>query len=105
MDSENNVFKDIGFSDDESNVLLEKSRMMNDIDCYAHINRMTIHSAKIFFGVDASVILAISQGEIHKLKHKDLVQMISRIKDSKLKNGLDDAAHGRVATRNISNET
>ena len=76
--SSGNVFKDLGFSQEESDKLMIKSRLMMEIESFIKSKGMTQTHAAELMGVTRPRISDVMRGKIDKFTIDALVDMLSK---------------------------
>ena len=78
IESSGNVFKDLGFSQEESDKLIIKSRLMMEIESFIKSKGMTQAQAAELMGVTRPRISDVVRGKIDKFTIDALVDMLSK---------------------------
>ena len=78
IESSGNVFKDLGFSQEESDKLMIKSRLMMEIESFIKSKGMTQAHAAELMGVTRPRISDVMRGKIDKFTIDALVDMLSK---------------------------
>jgi len=78
IESSGNVFKDLGFPQEESDKLLIKSRLMMEIESFIKNKGMTQAHAAGLMGVTRPRISDVMRGKIDKFTIDALVDMLSK---------------------------
>lgn len=78
IESSGNVFKDLGFSQEESDKLMIKSRLMMEIESFIKSKAMTQAQAAELMGVTRPRISDVMRGKIDKFTIDALVDMLSK---------------------------
>ena len=78
IESSGNVFKDLGFSQEESDKLIIKSKLMMEIESFIKNKGMTQAHAAELMGVTRSRISDVMRGKIDKFTIDALVDMLSK---------------------------
>lgn len=78
IESSGNVFKDLGFPQEESDKLIIKSRLMMEIESFIKNKGMTQAHAAELMGVTRPRISDVMRGKIDKFTIDALVDMLSK---------------------------
>jgi predicted XRE-type DNA-binding protein len=78
IESSGNVFKDLGFPQEESDKLIIKSRLMMEIESFIKNKGMTQAHAAGLMGVTRPRISDVMRGKIDKFTIDALVDMLSK---------------------------
>jgi len=78
IESSGNVFKDLGFSEEESDKLIIKSKLMMEIESFIKNKGMTQAHAAELMGVTRPRISDVMRGKIDKFTIDALVDMLSK---------------------------
>lgn len=78
IESSGNVFKDLGFSQEESDKLIIKSKLMMEIESFIKNKGMTQAHAAELMGVTRPRISDVMRGKIDKFTIDALVDMLSK---------------------------
>ncbi|MDD4275086.1 MAG: XRE family transcriptional regulator [Desulfobacter postgatei] len=78
IESSRNVFKDLGFSQEESDKLIIKSKLMMEIESFIKNKGMTQAHAAELMGVTRPRISDVMRGKIDKFTIDALVDMLSK---------------------------
>ena len=73
------VFKDIGFSSGEAEILNIKSNLMSEIESYINDNSLTQEQAAGLMGVSRPRISDVVRGKIDKFTIDALINMLNRV--------------------------
>lgn len=74
-----NVFKDVGFSEQEAEYLLIRSRLMLEVDQFVKKSGLTQMEASKKLGITQPRLNDLLRGKIQKFSIDALVKMLSRI--------------------------
>ena len=74
-----NVFKDVGFSEQESEYLMIRSRLMLEVDQFIKRSGLTQLEASKELGITQPRLNDLLRGKIQKFSIDALVKMLSRI--------------------------
>ena len=74
-----NVFKDVGFSEQEAEYLTIRSRLMLEVDRFVEESGLTQREAAKKLGIDYPRLNDLLRGKIQKFSIDALVKMLSRI--------------------------
>ena len=85
-----NVFKDVGFSEEEAEYLMIRSRLMLEVDRFVKESELTQREAAKKLGINQPRLNDLLKGKIQKFSIDALVKMLSRI-------GVDVDVHVRAA--------
>ena len=74
-----NVFKDVGFSEQEAEYLTIRSRLMLEVDRFVEESGLTQREAAKKLGINQPRLNDLLKGKIQKFSIDALVKMLSRI--------------------------
>ena len=74
-----NVFKDVGFSEQEAEYLTIRSRLMIEVDRFVEESGLTQREASKRLGINQSRLNDLLKGKIQKFSIDALVKMLFRI--------------------------
>ena len=74
-----NVFKDVGFSEQEAEYLMIRSRLMLEVDRFVKESGLTQREAAKKLGINQPRLNDLLKGKIQKFSIDALVKMLSRI--------------------------
>ena len=74
-----NVFKDVGFSEQEAEYLTIRSRLMIEVDRFVEESGLTQREAAKKLGINQPRLNDLLKGKIQKFSIDALVKMLSRI--------------------------
>ena len=74
-----NVFKDVGFSEQEAEYLTIRSRLMLEVDRFVKESALTQREAAKKLGINQPRLNDLLKGKIQKFSIDALVRMLSRI--------------------------
>ena len=74
-----NVFKDVGFSEQEAEYLMIRSRLMLEVDRFVEESGLTQREAAKKLGINQPRLNDLLKGKIQKFSIDALVKMLSRI--------------------------
>ena len=74
-----NVFKDVGFSEQEAEYLTIRSRLMIEVDRFVEESGLTKREAAKKLGINQPRLNDLLKGKIQKFSIDALVKMLSRI--------------------------
>ena len=74
-----NVFKDVGFSEQEAEYLMIRSRLMLEVDRFVEESGLTQREAAKKLGINQPRLNDLLKGKIQKFSIDALVKMLARI--------------------------
>ena len=74
-----NIFKDVGFSEQEAEYLMIRSRLMLEVDRFVKESGLTQREAAKKLGINQPRLNDLLKGKIQKFSIDALVKMLSRI--------------------------